>query len=118
MARTYRKNVRWYFKFRGQFYNPYNDKTVQGEARDYINYHWRYPFRDELWGASRGKRQEVLVGDRDNLPRLHMGGPTRRMISRIDRARLAAALRFDMQFDPEDANDDLGKPAFDPWDFD
>jgi len=106
MSRTYRKNIRHYEKFRGEFYNTYKDRTVKGKARNYSD--------DSDWGASviwgAGYfRQEVLVGDSENYGSSAPKG-YKAMHNRIDRARYAQALIKN--------GDAVIKTSFDPWDWD
>ena len=105
MARTYRKNLRHYMKYGGEFYNPHKDRTVKGKARAYNSYSWRND--DAIWGADYF-REIVFVGDSENYG---TGTPPghKKMCHRIDRARFRNALIHN-----EDA---YIKSSLDPWDW-
>ena len=74
MSRTYRKNRRWYYKFRGDFYNHYGHcRSVKGNPRFYkdINDACRetfdpaFPCFSPVFGGY--FFEEVIAGDGDNL---------------------------------------------------
>jgi len=110
MSRTYRKNARYFMKFRGEVYSSYKDRTVKGKARNYKEYDWRTAWKngDDLTGSARFF-EIVLVGDSENY---HRSPPKdwKAMCHRIDRRRYKDALRNN-----EDA---FIKSSFDPWDWD
>lgn len=122
MSRTYRKSIRYYTKYKGIIYNTDGDKTLKGKARQYPVeipsgfYAFDGKFRNSIWDGSIYPCK-VLVGDSESHAS-YVGRPHKSLFHRIDRARQKQALIRDLKGDIEDATDDCGYPAFDPWSWD
>ena len=106
MSRTYRKNLHWFLKDKGEFYNTYaHDKTIKGKASRYIKSDWKT--RDYPWGANHFK-EIVTVCDSDSCGN-GCGGKNKKMLHRIDRSRYRQAL-----YNNENT---YIKTSFDIWDY-
>ena len=107
MSRTYRKNSRWFYNYKGEFYSSYSDRTIKGKYKNYKDYDWR---KDEaLWGASR-HFAVVLVGESESYS-INCPSDVKTMCHRIDRARFKQALL-------NEDDEAYILPSFDPWDWD
>jgi hypothetical protein len=113
MSRTYRKNPRWFTKYKGVYYNDYKDKTIIGEVRKIkCSSYPKGPFLKEDYPIIfNGSLHyfEALVGDTDCFPRYN-GRNMKKCCQHVDRARYSQAL-----YNHNDANI---KSSFDPWDYD
>jgi len=118
MSRTYRKQIRHYTKYRGEYYNSsYKpDRTVKNAPRNLkeeddckdIIYRWGYPAN--ATDSAAYHRFEVLVSDSECYG-IRCPKDVKRLCHKKDRARVRQALYHH----PEDV---YFKPAFDPWDWD
>ena len=118
MSRTFRKNVRYFDHYRGEYYGGYGNSRsmkVNLELKDH----------NELWDWKKHKtpecavamfRRVVRVCDGDNWGD-GMGGRNKKALHRVDRARYRNALVKSILRDNYDNVFDV-KPAFDPWDWD
>ena len=105
MSRTYRKAKRHFFKFDGEFYNSYKDKTIQGKASHYLKSDdWDWDWKTGCFAGY--FLQMVSVADGENYRRIPHG--VKPMHHRMDRARFKQAL-----INNEDA---FIVPSFDPLD--
>ena len=115
MARTYRKNVRYYRKYQGVIYNTYGDRTLRGKARNFADYDFDrkggFVNRPVIWDGA-CYRCFVQVGDSENYSRLRgYNKDAKRRCHKADRARARNAIHHT----PDDV---WFRPAFDPWDYD
>jgi len=112
MARTYRKNARYYRKYQGVIYNTYGDRTLKGKARHFAKYDWDRKggmvTTPCIWDGA-CYRCVVRVGDSECYPRFRgYDKDAKRRCHKTDRARNA------IYHTPEDV---WLIPTFDPWDY-
>lgn len=116
MSRTYRKQVRYYTKYRGDYYtHSHKGRTVKTAPR---NLKKEEDCRDIIYGygclynavcSGAIHRFEVLVGDSECYNRLPKD--IKRICHKKDRARVRQVLYHN----PDDV---FIVPSFDPWDWD
>ena len=117
MSRTYRKNRRWFYKFRGVFCYSSSNQTIKGKAKNYyeVPYKGRIDTSDEFataywehFGVAHFY-EEVIVCDSENFT-IRRPSDVKKLCRRIDRARAKQSIR--------NGGDGFHKSSYDPWDWD
>jgi hypothetical protein len=118
MSRTYRKNLRIFDHYKGEYYCPLSNypslKVKDKENIKDTNILWSYyPHNNEAINpecTTARFYREVLVGDGDTWGH-GIGGKNKTRLHKMDRSRYRQALNKDYD------NPLAIKPAFDRWDW-
>jgi len=111
MSKTYRKNVRHFTYYKGEYYNDYfknRSMKVNLELRDWKEIPNNICFPARIFRI-------VKVGDGDNYGR-GMGGKNKTILHKIDRSSYRNSLNRSILRDDYDLLYDV-KPAYDPYDW-
>ena len=118
MSRTYRKNERYFYLYKGEYYSCYKgNRSLKSNLvlKPYRALEYQ-PHFVPCYCSPCSRRYDVTVGDGDNYGR-GLGGKNKTLLHKIDRSRYRHALNRCIVRDDYDRLYDV-KPAYDPWDWD